>query len=140
MKAAISSALAISIVLSVALSSGLFSNTLAEKTLVYALTDEGDDVFTAELAHVPLLISNVKVDLSVKTNTYLNILCELRIGDNYFTFTLNDLSLGFHVEHGRAEIDGEVNEYGLASFKATVDTDGIIVGVPKLILYYITLA
>jgi hypothetical protein len=93
--------------------------------------------YFANLFDVPLLICGVKIDLAVKLNTFLQIICELTLGKNVFQFCLNDLSLTYHIEQKDLQLEGEVSKYGFSSFKATVNTDGIIQGVPKLVLYYI---
>jgi len=118
---------------------GLFSGAIAEETMTIPLLGGENNVYTTEFAHVPLTISGVRVDVSVKGNSYLKIWCELRIGDNIFQFTLNDMSLSYHLEHDRVEVDGKITQGGMASFKATIDTDGIIEGVPKLVLAYYSL-
>ena len=121
----------------VLLSNNPLSNNMPTQTMVVPLADIGDKVYTAEFVHVPLLIKNVKIDVSVKANSYLKIWCEIRIGENCFNFTLNDLSLSYHVENENIQLDGKVSKYGFASFRAIIDTDGIIEGIPKLVLYYI---
>lgn len=118
----------------------LFSaNVVSIETMTVPLNDVGNNVYTAEFFHMPLLINGIKVDISVKANTYLKVWCELRIGEQNFKFTLNDMSLEYHIEGNRAELDGKVSKQGIAYFKATIDTDGIIEGVPKLVLSYYTL-
>lgn len=76
--------------------------------------------------------------MSVKANTYLWIWCELKIGKQVLTFTLNDLSIGYHIEQDRVQVDGKISEQAV-SFKANINTDGIIEGVPKLVLTFYTL-
>ncbi|MCW3985974.1 MAG: hypothetical protein NWE91_06165 [Candidatus Bathyarchaeota archaeon] len=112
------------------------TNVVSAETMNVPLNSAGSNVFTAEFAHIPLLINGIAVDISVKANSYLTIWCEFRIGDHDFKFTLNDLSLEYHLERDRIEVDGKVSKNGIGYFKATVDTDGIIEGVPKLVLSY----
>jgi len=112
------------------------TNVVSAETMTVPLNSAGSNVFTAEFAHIPLLINGIAVDISVKANSYLTIWCEFRIGDHYFKFTLNDLSLEYHLEQDRIEVDGKVSKNGIGYFKATVDTDGIIEGIPKVVLSY----
>lgn len=109
----------------------------ALKEKVYTLEEVTNKVFSVTLFDVPLLICDVKVDIAVKLYRFMNIICELTLGKYVLDFCLNDLSLSYHIEQGRLQLDGGVSKFGFGSFKATVDTDGIIQGVPKLIFYYI---
>jgi hypothetical protein len=107
------------------------------KTVVYTLEEVNNGAYFAKLVDVPLLVCGVRVDLAVKLNTFLEVICELTLGKNIFQFRLNDLSLLFHIEQKDLQLEGEVSKFGFSSFKATINTDGIIQGVPKLVLYYV---
>jgi hypothetical protein len=114
----------------------LKSNNLLNE-MVFTLEEVNNGVYFAKLIDVPLLICDVKVYIVVKLSTFLKIICELTLGNNIFQFCLNDMSLSYHVEQGRLQLEGEVSKFGVGSFKATVNTDGLIQGVPKLVLYYL---
>jgi len=114
----------------------LESNNMLKK-VVYTLEEVNNGAYFAKLVDVPLLICGVKVDLAVKLSTFIEVVCELTLGKNVFQFCLNDLSVMFHIEEKDLQLEGEVSKYGFSSFKAIVNTDGIIEGVPKLVLYYL---
>jgi hypothetical protein len=128
-------------VIATVLNSSVVLNFLAQnkvlKETVVTLQETEDRVYYAKLFEVPLLVCGVKVDLAIKLSSYLKVICELTLGKNRLQFCLNDLSLSYSIEEGRLQLDGEVSKFGSASFKATINTDGIIQGVPKLVLYYI---
>jgi len=120
------------------LSSGLLSNVVTEETMIVPLQGGENGVYTTEIFHVPLFISDVKIDVSVKMNTYLWVWCELRIGNQLIAFNLNDMSVSYHIEHDIVQLDGKISEQAV-SFKATIDTDGEIEEVPKLVLTFYSL-
>lgn len=117
------------------LSTSLLFNVATEETMVIPLQGGENGVYTTEIFHVPLFISDVKIDVSVKMNTYLRVWCELRIGNQLITFNLNDMSMSYHIEHGRVQLDGKISKQAV-SFKVKIDTDGIIEGVPKVVLTF----
>ncbi len=117
----------------------LFPNAVKEDTMTVPLqAAEQKNAYTVELVHVPIFIKDVRVDASVKFNTYLWLWCELRVGNVLFNFTLNDLSVGFRFEQGRFQVDGKASEQML-SFRTIINTDGVIEDVPKLILTFYSL-
>jgi len=127
--------------LATVLSSTVVVNFLVEnhvlKEVVFTLQEMDNDVYFAKLVDVPLLVCSGRVDFAVILSSYFEIICELRLGKAVFQFNLNKMSLDFYIEQGKLQLDGEVSKFGFASFKATVNTDGIIQGVPKLVLYYL---
>jgi len=106
-----------------------------EETMIIPLQGSENGVYTAEILHVPIFISDVKIDVSVKANTYLNIWCELQIGNQLIVFNLNDMSMSYHIEQDRIQLDGKISKQAV-SFKATIDTDGEIEELPKLVLAF----
>lgn len=94
------------------LSTSLLFNVATEETMVIPLQGGENGVYTTEIFHVPLFISDVKIDVSVKMNTYLRVWCELRIGNQLITFNLNDMSMSYHIEHGRVQLDGKISKQG----------------------------
>ena len=120
--------------------SGSFSGVITEETYVQPLQlSEGEsNVYTTEIFHVPLFIKDVRVDVSVKANSYLWVWVEMKIGNQILEFRLNDLSLGYHIEQDKFQLEGRISEQAV-SCKATIDTDGIIGGIPKLVLTFYTL-
>lgn len=127
--------------ISIVLNSSVILNFLAQNKvlneMVVTLQETEDRAYYAKLFEVPLLVCGIKVDLAIKLSSYLKIICELTLGKNCLRFCLNDLSLSYSIEEGRLQLDGEVSKFGFGSFKATINTDGIIQGVPKLVLYYV---
>jgi len=127
-------------IVSYMLFSTTFSNIVPEKTMAIPLYAMGSEerVYTSEIFHVPLFIKNVRVDVSVKMNSYLLIWVELKVGPQRLNFTLNDMSVGYHLEKDRIQLDGKISEQAV-SVKATIDTDGIITGRPQMILTFYSL-
>ena len=127
-------------IVSLMLVSTVFSNVAHEETMTIPLYTTGSEekAYTTEIFHVPLFIKNVRIDVSVKMNTYLLIWVELKAGPQTLTFTFNDLSLGYHLEQDRIEVDGKISERAM-SLKATINTDGIIEGRPQIILTFYSL-
>jgi len=118
--------------------SGSFSRIITEETLVQPLQLSEGNVYTTEIFHVPLFIKNVRIDVSVKANSYLWVWVEMKVGNHILEFRLSDLSLGYHIEQDRIQVEGRISEQAV-SCKATINTDGIIEGVPKLMLTFYTL-
>lgn len=106
---------------------------------LFADSDSENKEFTTNLVSIPLLIGNIKlVDFAIGADyTRLKIWCEFRVGQNYVRFNFDDLTFSYHLEEGRLQADGTATTYGMTSFKVTFDTDGIITGSPKLVLYYL---
>ena len=91
------------------------------------------------LASLPLYICGIGVDVSIKCSTRLKIMCELEIAGQSFKFTLNDPSFYFKFDFEDIELDGKLNPNGLVYFDLTIDTDGILESLPKLVLYHYSL-
>jgi len=52
---------------------------------------------------------------------------------------LNDPSFYFKFDFDDIEVDGKLNLNGLVYFDLTIDTDGILESLPKLVLYHYSL-
>jgi hypothetical protein len=127
-------------IVSFMLVSTAFPNVAHEETMtvpLYAIGSE-ERAYATDVFYVPLFIKNVRVDVSVKMNTYLLIWVELKVGPQTLTFTLNDMSVGYHLEKDRIQVDGKISEQAM-SLKATINTDGIIEGHPRIILTFYSL-
>lgn len=109
----------------------LESNQVLKEKII-PLEEVANRVYSVTLFDVPLTVCDVKVDIAAKLYQFINIVCELTLGKLVLDFCLNDLSLSYQITQGRLQFAGDSG-----SFKATVDTDGWIQGVPKLIFYYI---
>ena len=130
--------LPIALVIQAILSMGIWSNFVTEDTMTIPLLGGENKVYTTEIFHVPLFIKDIRVDVSVKMNSYLRIWCELRIGNQLLAFNLNDMSVSYHIEQDRVQLDGKISQQAVSA-KATIDTDGIIEGTPELVLTFYTL-
>lgn len=106
--------------------------------MVFPLAQTEGNVYTAEILNVPLFIKDIRVDVSVKANSYLWVWVEMKVGDQILEFRLNDLSVGYHLEQDRFQVDGRISQQSV-SCKATIDTDGIVEGIPKLVLTFYTM-
>jgi len=109
-----------------------------EEEMIIPMLGGENNVFTTEIFHVPLFIKDIRVDVSVKMNSYLRIWCELQIGEQILAFNLNDMSVSYHIEQDRVQLDGKISQQ-IVNVKATIDTDGIIEGTPELVLTFYTL-
>jgi len=130
--------LPIALVIQAILSMGIWSNIVTEDTMAIPLLGGENNVYTTEIFHVPLFIKDIRVDVSVKMNSYLRIWCELQIGNQLLAFNLNDMSVSYHIEQDRVQLDGKISQQAVSA-KATIDTDGIIEGTPELVLTFYTL-
>jgi len=102
-----------------------------------AIELEGENgVYTSEIFHLPIHICNATLDISVLMDTFLRATLELRIGDNYVQFHLNDLSISGHCTYNILDIFARVTSADVM-LMLHIDTDGVIQGNPKLsIVYY----
>ena len=126
--------LPLSIALSVVLT--LSSWTLAiPKVMAVDLYAEQDGVYTSEVFHLPVRISNAELDISLLMSTFLNATLELRAGENYIQFHLNDLSVSGHFEYDIFELFTRVTSADMA-LTLYIDTDGIVQGVPRVAITY----
>lgn len=126
--------LPLSIALSVVLT--LSSWTLAiPKVMAIDLYAEQDGVYTSEVFHLPVRISNAELDISLLMSTFLNATLELRAGENYIQFHLNDLSVSGHFEYDIFELFTRVTSADMA-LTLYIDTDGIVQGVPRVAITY----
>jgi hypothetical protein len=132
MKSLIIVSIAIVMVLSIALS----VDVAVPKTMAVNLNYEQNCVFTSDVFHLPLRIYNASLDISVLTDTFLGVTLELRSGDNYVQFNLNDLSITGHLTYNIFDIFTTITS-DYISLRLLVNTDGIIQGTPKVtIMYY----
>jgi hypothetical protein len=104
---------------------------------VMAIDLEGENgVYTSKVFHLPIRICNAILDISVLMDTFLRTTLELRVGDDYIQFHLNDLSLSGHCEYNVLELFARVTSADVM-LMLHIDTDGIIQGNPKVsIMYY----
>ena len=126
--------LPLSIALSLVLT--LSSWTLAiPKVMAVDLYAEQDGVYTSEVFHLPVRISNAELDISLLMSTFLRATLELRAGENYIQFHLNDLSISGHLEYDIFELFTRVTSADVA-LTLYIDTDGIVQGVPRVAITY----
>ena len=126
--------LPLSIALSLVLT--LSSWTLAiPKVMAVDLYAEQDGVYTSEVFHLPVRISNAELDISLLMSTFLRATLELRAGENYIQFHLNDLSVSGHFEYDIFELFTRVTSADVA-LTLYIDTDGIVQGVPQVAITY----
>lgn len=105
------------------------------KVMAVDLHAEQDDVYTSKVFHLPVRICDATLDISVLMSTFLRAVLELRAGENYIRFHLNDLSVSGHFEYDILELFARVTCRDVA-LKLYVDTDGIIQGVPQVSITY----
>jgi hypothetical protein len=94
--------------------------------------------YTTEIFQVPLFIKDVRVDVSVKMNSYLRVWIEFRMGNQLLAFNLNDMSLSYHIEQDRVQLEGKISEQAMC-VEAKINTDGIIEGCPQIVLSFYSL-
>jgi hypothetical protein len=104
---------------------------------VMAIDLEGENgVYTSKVFHLPIRICNATLDISVLMDTFLRATLELRVGDDYIQFHLNDLSISGHCEYNVLELFARVTSADVM-LMLHIDADGIIQGNPKVsIVYY----
>jgi hypothetical protein len=104
---------------------------------VMAIDLEGENgVYTSTVFHLPIRICNATLDISVLMDTFLRATLELRVGDDYIQFHLNDLSISGHCGYNVLELFARVTPADVM-LMLHIDTDGIIQGNPKVsIVYY----
>lgn len=105
------------------------------KTMAVDLYDVKSNMYTSEVFHLPVYVSDAKLDISLLMSTYLRAILEFRAGDNYVQLHLSDLSLSGHFEFDILELFTTVTSRDV-SLTLNVDTDGIIQGVPQVSITY----
>ncbi|MDG6222345.1 MAG: hypothetical protein QCH99_03690 [Candidatus Bathyarchaeota archaeon] len=95
---------------------------------------------TISFAEIPLSICGIGIDVSIKGNTNLDICCELEIAGQKISFVLNDLSCYFELGYDDVTIGGKVNPSGLVNIGLTIDADGVIENMPRLVFYHYSLS
>lgn len=130
MKHALSLSIALSVVLT--LSSWTFA---IPKVMAVDLIAQQDGVYASEVFHLPVRISNAELDISLFMSTFLRATLELRAGENYIQFHLNDLSVSGHFEYDIFELFTRVTSADMA-LTLYIDTDGIIQGAPRVSITY----
>ena len=105
------------------------------KTMAVDLYGGEGDMYTSEVFHLPVYVSDTKLDISLLMGTYLRAILEFRAGDNYIRFHLSDLSVSGHFEYDIFELFTRVTSRDVA-LKLYVDTDGVIQGVPQVSITY----
>jgi len=130
MKRILSLSIALSVVLT--LSSWTFA---IPKVMAVDLIAQQDGVYTSEVFHLPVRISNAELDISLFMSTFLKATLELRAGENYVQFHLNDLSVSGHFEYDIFELFTRVTSADVA-LTLYIDTDGIIQGAPRVAITY----
>ena len=130
MKRVLPFAIALSVVLT--LSSWTFA---IPKVMAVDLHPEQDNVYTSEVFHLPVRISNAELDISLLMSTFFRATLELRAGENYIQFHLNDLSVSGHFEYDIFELFARVTSADV-TLTLYIDTDGIIQGAPRVAITY----
>ena len=105
------------------------------KTMAVDLHPTSEGVYTSEVFHVPVRICNATLDISLLTDTFFRATLELRVGEDYIHFHLNDLSISGHFEHDIFELFARVTSRDVA-LTLFIDTDGIIQGMPQVSMTY----
>lgn len=111
-------------------------NVAIPKVMAVDLESSQNGVYTSEIFHLPLQVTDAELNISVVLDTYLRISCEIRAGSNFVRFHLNNVSLSYHFEFDVLEFFGSLTSRDV-SLTVAVDTDGEIQGTPTaLITYY----
>lgn len=124
----------IAIVLNVIIATGVWTFAIP-RTMAVDLHAAQHDVYTSKMFHVPIRISDVTLDMSLLMDTYFRATLELRAGENYIQFHLNDLSISGHFQHDIFDLFAKVTSMDV-QLTLHVDTDGIIQGSPQVLITY----
>lgn len=105
------------------------------RTKAISLTESENGVYTSEIFSVPVRIKDAELDISLFMNSYLRVWCEIRVGENYVRFHIDDMSMSYHFEYDIFEFFGSLSGKDV-SFTAKIETDGTIQGNPEVVLTY----
>lgn len=105
------------------------------KVMAVDLHPTSKGVYTSEVFYVPIRICNATLDISLLMDTFFRATLELRAGEDYIQFHLNDLSISGHFEHDIFELFARVTSRDV-TLTLCVDTDGIIQGIPQVSMTY----
>lgn len=105
------------------------------KVMALDLHNVEDGIYASEVFHVPVRICNATLDISLLMDTFMRACLELRVGDNNIRFHLSDLSVSGHFEYSILELFAKVTSMDV-TLRLFIDTDGIITGVPSVLITY----
>lgn len=124
----------IAVVLNVLIATSVWTFAIP-KTMAVDLHVEQDGVYKSKVVHLPIRIYDATLDFSLSMDTFFRATLELRAGDDYIRFHLNNLSISEHFEYDIFELFARVTSVDVA-LTLYIDTDGVIQGVPQVSITY----
>jgi hypothetical protein len=88
------------------------------------------------LAKIPLTVCGIGVDVSFIGDVEFNLACRLEIAGQVIEFDLDDPAVYFEFDFEKFNLSGELDPNGLVKFGVTVDADGFLENLPKLVFYH----
>jgi len=124
----------IAIVLNVMIATGVWTFAIP-RTMVVDLHADQEGVYRSKVFCLPVRIADATLDITLLMDTFFRATLELRAGEDYIRFQLNDLSVSGHFEYDVLELFARVTSVDVA-LTLYIDTDGIIQGVPRVAITY----
>ena len=124
----------IAIVLNVIIATSVWTFAIPRAMAVDLHADQ-EGVYKSKVFCLPVRIADATLDITLLMDTFFRATLELKAGDNYIRFHLNDLSISGRFEYDIFELFAKVTSVDVA-LTLFIDTDGIIQGVPQVLITY----
>ena len=111
------------------------SMSITPKVMVVDLTEVEKGVYTSTIFNMPVYISEAKLEFSVLLDTYCRVTLEIRAGQDYLRFHLNEAKVSYHFSYEILDFFGSLTSRDV-SLKVKIDTDGVIEEVPHIAITY----